>query len=203
MNASNFDESENEGSIEQLISAKDGEVTKTSEEFKQRIQELENSLNEERKRSEAYLTQIRYLKADFDNYQKRVKKEIDRFAEFKSDRIIINLLEPLDELELAVEACKKNDNNIKGLVEGVNMVLTKLRSILAKEGISSIDAIGQAFDPIQHHAVATVSTSKENLHNMIVNEIRKGYMLKERVIRPSMVEVARLNEDESEGEKDD
>ena len=202
MNASNSDEAENEVSIEQLISAKDREVTKTSEEFKQRIQELENSLNEERKRSEAYLTQIKYLKADFDNYQKRVKKEIERFAEFKSDRIIINLLEPLDELELAVEACKKNDNNnIKGLIEGVNMVLTKLRSILAKEGISPIDAIGQAFDPIQHHAVATVPTSKENLHNMIINEIRRGYMLKDRVIRPSMVEVARLNEEESEGVK--
>jgi len=202
MNASNSDEAKNKVPIEKFLSEGDREVIKNGEEFNQKIQELENALSEERKRSEAYLTQLKYLKADFDNYQKRVKKEIERFAEFKSDKIIINLLEPLDELELAVEASKKN-NNIKGIVEGVNMVLMKLRSILAKEGVSSIDAIGHVFDPIQHNAVATVTTHKENLHNMIVNEIRKGYMLKDRVIRPSMVEVARLIEEDSEGEKDD
>jgi len=203
MNASNSVETEDEGSIEQSVSEDDREVIKTNETFNQRIQELENALTEEKKMSEAYLLQIKYLKSDFDNYQKRVQREIERFAEFKSDRLIINLLEPLDELELAVEASKKNDNNIKGLVDGVNMVLMKLRSILSKEGVSSINAIGQLFDPIQHHAVATVPTPKEKMHNMIVNEIRKGYMLKDRVIRPSIVEVARLIDEESEGEKDD
>jgi len=202
MNASNSDEAEDDGSIKLSISEND-EVKRTNEEFNQRIQELETALSEEKKRSDSYLKQMKYLKADFDNYQKRVKKEMERFAEFKSDRIIINLLEPLDELELAVEASKKNDNNIKGLVDGVNMVLVKLRSILAKEGVSSINAVGQAFDPIQHHAIATIPTLKENMHNVIVNEIRKGYVLKDRVIRPSIVEVARLIEEESEGEKDD
>jgi len=202
MNASNSFETEDEGSIEQSVSEDDREVIKTSEAFDQRIQELENALTEEKKRSEAYLLQIKYLKADFNNYQKRVQKEIERLAEFKSDRIIINLLEPLDELELAVEASKKNNNN-KGLVDGVNMVLMKLRSILSKEGVSSINALGQLFDPIQHHAVATVPTPKEKMHDVIVTEIRKGYMLKDRVIRPSIVEVARLIEEESEGEKDD
>ncbi len=200
MNASNSDEAEDEGSIELSIS--ENEVIRPSEEFTQRIQELETALSEEKKRSDSYLKQMKYLKADFDNYQKRVKKEMERLAEFKSDRIIINLLEPLDELELAVEASKKNDIN-QGLADGVNMVLEKLRSILAKEGVSSINAVGQAFDPIQHHAVATVPTLKEKMHNVIVNEIRKGYMLKDRVIRPSIVEVARLIEEESEGEKDD
>ena len=202
MNASNSDEAEDERSIE-LSTSENDELIRTSEEFNQRIKELKTALYEEKKRSDSYLKQMKYLKADFDNYQKRVKKEMERFAEFKNDRLILNLLEPLDELELAVEASKKNDNNIKGLVDGVNMVLVKLRSILAKEGVSSINAVGQAFDPVQHHAVASVPTLKEKMHNVIVNEVRKGYMLKDRVIRPSIVEVARLIEEESEGEKDD
>ena len=202
MNASNSDETTNETSIEQMLPEMDRKLNNECEEFKQKIQELENDLTDERKRSETYLTQLKYLKADFDNYQKRTKKEIERYAEIKSERIIINLLEPLDELELAVEACKKNELNVKGLVEGVNLVLKKLQSVLNKEGVSPIETVGLNFNPIKHHAVATIPTSKEDLHNKIVNEIRRGYMLKDRVIRPSMVEVARLQE-ESKGEEDD
>jgi len=203
MNTSNSDERTNETSIEQILPKMDRELNNECEEFNKKIQELENDLTEERKRSETYLTQLKYLKADFDNYQKRVSKEIERLAEFKIERILIGLLEPLDELQLAVEACRKNELDVKGLVEGVNMILTKLQSLIRKEGISPIEALGLTFDPVKHHAVSTIPTTKKEMDNTIVNEIRKGYMLKDRVIRPSMVEVARLREERSKGEKND
>ena len=201
MNTSNSDERTNETSIEQILPKMDRELNNECEEFNKKIQELENDLTEERKRSETYLTQLKYLKADFDNYQKRVSKEIERLAEFKIERILIGLLEPLDELQLAVEACRKSELDVKGLVEGVNMILTKLQSLIRKEGISPIEALGLTFDPVKHHAVSTIPTTKKEMDNTIVNEIRKGYMLKDRVIRPSMVEVARLREERSKGEK--
>ena len=144
-------------------------------------------IEQERTRGEDYLTQLKYLQADFENYRKRVDREIRDIEDFSTSGLIKKLLPVLDDLELATASAEKNEDS-KGLVEGVVMVQKNLMSILQSEGLKAIEAVGQPFDPELHEAVERVEGT-EGKKDMVVGEIRKGYVLKEKVLRPSMVRV--------------
>ncbi|MFH0896687.1 MAG: nucleotide exchange factor GrpE [Candidatus Bathyarchaeota archaeon] len=147
---------------------------------------LRKELEREKENANDYLNQLKYLQADFENYKKRVKKEIDESAQYSNRRLILELLPVLDELECAVEAGRECID--KAFLEGVEMTLNKLYSILKKEGLSKIEAKGKTFDPNKHEAVNRVQV--EGKDGVIVGEVRKGFMLKDAVIRPSLVTVA-------------
>jgi len=146
---------------------------------------------DEKKRAVDYLNRLKYLQADFENYKKRVKKEIDEQIKYANRRLILELLTVIDELECAVEAGKKGTSDV--FLEGVEMTLSKLSNILNKEGLVRIDSVGQVFDPNKHEAVFRVPT--KNREGIILDEIRKGYILKDMVIRPSLVKVG-INKNE-------
>ncbi|MEM2130774.1 MAG: nucleotide exchange factor GrpE, partial [Candidatus Bathyarchaeia archaeon] len=99
----------------------------------------------------------------------------------------IELLDVVDELEMAVQSARSS-NSTEALIQGVEMTLKKLKKTLQNEGVSPIKSVGEPFDPLKHNAVER--TEKEGVEGCIViEEIRKGYTLKEKVIRPSMVKV--------------
>ncbi|MDH5451121.1 MAG: nucleotide exchange factor GrpE [Candidatus Bathyarchaeota archaeon] len=153
-----------------------------------KMKDLEESLKEEREKSTDYLNRLRYLQADFENYRKRMEKEIRETFQVSNEKLIVSLLNVIDELELALSSGRETENK-QALLEGVEMTLKKMYSTLEQEGLTKIEAVGKSFDPNLHEVMMVVPTN-EHKENMIIEEVRKGYLLKDKVIRTSIVKVA-------------
>ncbi len=157
-------------------------------EQKNQASDLELQLEAEKKRSEEYLTQMKYLHADLENLRKRCDRQIEQVKNYSNERLITQLLCVVDELEIAVNTANTT-NSAQTLIEGVQMTLKRLRKVLEQEGVFPIESEGKLFDPSKHNAIA--AEERDGVENcVVIEEIRKGYMLKEKVIRPSIVKVA-------------
>ena len=148
---------------------------------------LKKALEEEREKSNDYLNRLKYLQADFENYRKRVEKEILETAQVSIERLVINLLNVIDELELAIHSGRETENK-QALLEGVEMILKKMRTILGQEGLAKIEAVGKSYDPKLHEVLMKVPT-KDHDENVVIEEVRTGYILRDKVIRPSIVKI--------------
>jgi molecular chaperone GrpE len=153
-----------------------------------RAKNLREVLERERKKSNGYLSDLKYLQADFENYRKRMEKEIHETAQISNEKLIINLLNVIDELELALRSGKETEDK-QAILEGVEMTLRKLSNTLEQEGLTRIESVGEPFNPAFHEIMTKIST-KERGENVVVEEVRAGYMLGGKVIRPSIVKVA-------------
>jgi molecular chaperone GrpE len=147
---------------------------------------LEKALEDERKRNEELLTSLRYLQADFENYRKRVEKESREAEEYSTLGLVRQLVPVLDDLDLAAATATKTHDN--GMLEGVKMVKKGMYSVLEAEGLAEINAVGKPFDPAAHEAVDKVQGT-DNAEDLVVEEMRKGYTFKGKVLRPSAVKV--------------
>ncbi len=151
--------------------------------------DFEELMETEKKRSQDYLSRLTYLQADFENLKKRSDREAEQIRSYCSERIVIQLLDVVDELELAVKNGEISVSS-EGLLEGVEMTLKKLRKVLEQEGVTAIESPeGKVFDPTRHNAVAAVEQG-DVADGTVIEEIRKGYMMKGKVIRPTIVKVA-------------
>jgi molecular chaperone GrpE len=169
-----------------------------SEQQKEQPPSLEQQLEAEKKRSEEYLTRLKYLQADFENLKKRYDRQLEELKNYCTERLVLELLDVVDELEMAVKT-GQSANSAQSLVEGVQMTLKKLRKVLEQEGVSPIESEGKVFDPSMHNAVAAVERDDVEAC-VVVEEVRKGYIMKDKVIRPSIVKVA-VNPSKSQKEK--
>jgi molecular chaperone GrpE len=144
----------------------------------------------ERARAQAaeYLEHLQRLKAEFDNYRKRVLKEQTRAVEMASEPLVRRLLEVLDDFDLALMAAEKKPD-FDTFLHGVEMVYAKLQDILRSEGLERMRAQGDPFDPERHEAL--MQTGPEEGEPHVADVFRQGYTLKGRVIRPAGVKVAR------------
>ncbi len=173
----------------QEVEAKTPESTREQKlaELTARILELEEDLKAEKTKSDDYFRRLQYLQADFENYRKRIEKEMSDVKQMGNERLLSDLLVVNDELELALRIAKeKNENPV--FLEGVGMVHRRLQGLLAKEGVQRIQSVGSKFSPDLHDAALRVLSDHDE--GMIVEEIRSGYLLKGRVLRPSIVKVA-------------
>jgi molecular chaperone GrpE len=166
----------------------DDKETKTKPEQEQ--VDLEKLLETEKKRSEDYLNRLKYMQADFENFKRRFDREIEQIRNHSNERLITALLEVVDELELAVKVGECAENPQKTLLEGVEMTLKKLKKVLEQEGVTEVDCVeGKVFDPSSANAVLT--EERDDCEDCtILQIIRKGYSMKGRVIRPSVVKVS-------------
>jgi molecular chaperone GrpE len=148
-----------------------------------------NRLEAEKKRSEDYLTRLKYLQADFENFKKRSDRQIEEAKKYCTERLVTQLLDVQDELEMALKTAQ-TAGSAKPLIEGVQMTLKKLRKVLEQEGVSPIECeAGKIFNPACHHAVS--AAERDDVEACVVTEeVRKGYKMKDKVIRPSIVKVA-------------
>ena len=160
------------------------------------LDKAQKLMDEEKRRSEDYLTRLKYLQADFENYRKRVERDMREMEDYSTGELMKKLLPILDDLDLAV-ATVESAPEAKGLLEGVGMVRKNLGFILEGEGLGAIEAVGQPFNAEVHEAVERVD-GKENKIDMVVGETRKGYIFKDRVLRPSMVKVESAVKSDSE-----
>jgi molecular chaperone GrpE len=146
-----------------------------------------DALAEARRQAAEYLEHLQRLKAEFDNYRKRVLKEQTRSVELATEPVMAKLLEVLDEFELALMAAEARPDLDKFL-RGVELVYAKLTDILRSEGLERIDAEGKPFDPERHEALLQGDGEGEPY---VADVLRPGYTLRGRVIRPAGVKVGR------------
>lgn len=159
-----------------------GEIL-TAAEMADRIRELEQALADKEEVAQQYMR----LQADFDNFRKRARQEREDTAKFALCDGLIGLLPVLDNLERALQggaACE----DAKDFVVGVEMVYRQLQDTLKNLGLEVIPAVGVAFDPQWHEAIATVACEPAQ-SGMVVEELQKGYRFKDKLLRPSMVKV--------------
>ena len=151
--------------------------------------DFEESLECEKKRSEEYLAKLKYLQADFENLKKRFDREVEQIKNCSTENLVIQLLDIVEELELAVKN-GENSTSPESLIEGVKITLKKLRKVLEQEGVFPIvSPEGKVFDPARHNAIATEERDDVKVCT-VIEEIRKGYTMKNKTLRPSAVKVA-------------
>ena len=156
--------------------------------WQERALTLEAELAKVKGQAADYYGHLQRLQAEFDNFRKRSQKEKEDMAKYASERMIVAMLPVLDNFERAVEASKTSSDFI-GFAQGVEMILRQFQNVLVKEGLAPVEAVGQPFDPNIHEAVLQVEA--EQPANTVVEELQKGYYLKDKLLRPSMVKVAR------------
>ena len=141
------------------------------------------------------------LYSEFETYKRRVNKDKEEIVRYGNESLLNALLPIIDNLELALKHA--SDNVSDGLVQGVEITLKELNKTLEKFGLKTIDAEGRNFDPSVHHAMTQVIRDDVE-DNTVVEEFRKGYLLKEKVLRPSLVAVSKKSgtnqEEETENE---
>ena len=126
------------------------------------------------------------LQADFENFKRRTNQEKEQLAGYVKGDVLMDLLPVLDNFERAVQSPAEGEAKV--FLDGFIMIHQNLMAMLSKHGLAVIEAVGQPFDPNFHQAVMT--TNDENFDsNIVVEELQKGYKLKDRVIRASLVKV--------------
>ncbi|GBE37185.1 heat shock protein GrpE [bacterium BMS3Bbin07] len=160
----------------------------------ERVKELEAELTESRER---YIR----LYAEFENFKKRVQKDKEEMLKYGTEPLLQDLLTVLDNLEMAIQHAEK-EVSAESLIQGVELTLKEFRKVLNKYGISEIEAVGKPFDPAYHHAMSQVERSDLD-DKTVVEEYRKGYMLKDRTIRPSLVAVSKKTKPEDKLSNED
>lgn len=126
------------------------------------------------------------LQADFQNYKKRSDREREQSVSYGVEAVIVGLLPVVDNFQRAISTCEDKSN---GFYQGVEMIEKQLIELLASNSVQEIPAVGEKFDPNLHHAVSVMESDIES--EMVLEVLQKGYMLKEKVIRPAMVIVSK------------
>ena len=152
--------------------------------------DLEAELAKARAEAAEHLDDLKRLKAEFENYRKRVIREQTNVVERASEQLVEKLLPVLDNFELALIAADRT-SDYEALVRGVELVFGELADLLHKEGVQKIEALGKPFDPTQHEAVLEVGDGPPDGDPIVAEVVRNGYTLKGKVVRPAMVKVVR------------
>lgn len=157
--------------------------------LEERIAQLEQQLAAKEQEAKDNWDKLLRERADLENYRKRASREKEELLNYGIKSLVEEVLPVVDNLERALEHA--SEDGLPALVEGVRMTHTLLMTALRKFGVCAVEGnCGTLFDPSFHQAMAQVETS-EQPGNTIVQEFQKGYLLKERLIRPSMVSVAK------------
>jgi len=160
------------------------------------LTELKNAI--EAARTEASNNWDLYLRerADLENARKRHQRDKEDALRFANDRLLKEMIPVLDNLERAVDHAEQDKDDNQGLLEGVNMTINQFRKALEDFGVKPINAIGTDFDPNLHQAMGQVESADQPV-NTVVTEFQKGYLLHDRLLRPSLVMVAKAPANET------
>ena len=150
---------------------------------------MKEELRKARTSSDVSLNKLKYLMADFDNYRKQMEKQAASKAEVIKAELLLKFLNIRDDYLRALSVAKQSKSEAV-VIEGLEGILKNIDSLLASEGIQEIETLGTPFDPNVHDAI-TYSERDDVPENTVTSEIRKGYMLNGKVLRPSLVEISK------------
>lgn len=169
------------------------EKSNSGEEKKQACQDQLKEIQAELEtaKQEAKETYDRFLRvsAEFENYKKRSAREMDDLRKYANQFLIVEMLAVVDNLERALNSSNGNSSNDKCMADGVNLTLKEILKVFEKFNVKPIESIGQSFDPNFHQAMMQEETD-DYPENTVITELQKGYMIHDRLLRPSMVVVA-------------
>jgi len=151
---------------------------------------VKEELRKAKESSEASLNKLKYLVADFDNYRKQMERQAASKTESIKAELLLKFLNISDDYLRALSATKKSKLD-PVVIEGLEGILRNIDSLLSSEGVREIETVGTPFDPNIHDAVAH-SPRDDIDENTVTAEIRKGYMLNDKVLRPSLVEISKI-----------
>jgi len=154
------------------------------------IRDLEARLDAKEKEAVEMYDRLLRVSAEFDNFKKRSSREIEEFRKFANQSLIKEMLSVVDNLELAMNSTNGHKAIDKDLLQGLEMTHKEILKVFEKFNVKPIDAKGQPFDPTFHEAVMQEETD-DSPKNTVINELQKGYMIHDRLLRPSMVVVAK------------
>jgi len=171
------------------------EITISLQEYNDLKQEIQN----EKSRYNELFDRFQRVQADFDNYKKFLEKEKSETISYASGQLVKKLLNVLDNFERALDSVdKKNDDPF---IEGIKSIYKEFYNILEKEGLKLIDSSGK-FDPFKHECLITEERDDYN-EDDIIEVLSKGYMFKDKILRPAMVKVARKKRENNENKEND
>jgi molecular chaperone GrpE len=172
-------EEENERPVEEDIEA-----------LRKELELVRGELRKAKESSEGSLNKMKYLMADFDNYRKQMEKQVASKAESLKAELLLKFLNIHDDYLRALSVAKQGGKSEPVVIEGLEGILKNIDSLLASEGVREIETVGTPFDPNVHDAIA-YSTREDAPENTVTTEIRKGYLLNNKVLRPSLVEISK------------
>ncbi|MGL6063913.1 MAG: nucleotide exchange factor GrpE [Fusobacteriaceae bacterium] len=187
-------ENKEEKDLEKDLEKKDSEKTVNEEVIDAEIQVSEvEQLNIDKEKLSAEIENLKndYLRknAEFQNFRKRQEKELEELRKFASEKVMIKLLDNVDNLERAISASLET-KDFDSLIKGVEMTLSQMKGIMQSEGVEVIESEDAIYDPNVHHAVM-VEESEEHENEQIIQVFQKAYKMKDKIIRPAMVKVCK------------
>jgi len=130
------------------------------------------------------------VSAEFENYKKRAAREMNDFRKFANESFVKAMLPVVDNLDRAIESSSNDKQADTSMLEGVDMILKEILKIFEQFNVKPFESLGKTFDPSYHQAVMQEETEVYP-ENSVVNELQKGYMMHDRLLRPAMVVVAK------------
>lgn len=140
------------------------------------------------------------VSAEFENYKKRVAREMNDFRKYANENIAKAMLPVIDNLYRAIESSGNGAHANSSLVEGVDMTLREILKVLEQFGVKPFESVGETFDPAFHQAVMQQET-EDHPDNIVLTELQKGYMMHDRLLRPAMVVVSKKKETDAGSEE--
>jgi molecular chaperone GrpE len=154
------------------------------------VKELESRCEAAEQESRQHYERLLRVSADFENFKKRTFRENDDFRKFANELMLLELLPVVDNLERAIQSTTVENKEVGCVIEGVEMTLKALLKIFEKFSVKIIEAEGKPFDPNFHQAMMQ-EASDSIPENTVIREFQKGYLLHDRLLRPSMVVVSK------------
>lgn len=164
------------------------------------LETLKRELEARQKETAELQDRLLRKQAELENFRKRMQKEQAETIRFATEQLVNNLLPVMDDLERAIQTTS-DSKDFEALVNGVKLIFNQLKAVLEKVGLSDVTAHGQPFDPNHHEAVRVVE-SDVHQEDTVVEEMRKGYTLHGRILRPAMVTVAKKKTNKTEQENE-
>ena len=178
-----------ETSDRDIVSEKSNSGEKKKDTAGDPLKEIQAELEAAKQETKETYDRFLRVSAEFENYKKRSAREMDDFRKYANQSLIKEMLAVVDNLERALNSSNGNSSNDKCMVDGVNLTLKDILKVFEKFNVKPIESIGQPFDPNFHQAMMQEETD-DYPENTVITELQKGYMIHDRLLRPSMVVVA-------------
>ncbi len=153
------------------------------------VESEENDLEVAQRQAKESYDKFLRVYAEFENYKKRMEREKSDFLKYANEELIKELLPVIDNLDRAVGQARQNAE-AQSLVEGVEMILRQIKEVMEKHGVKELQSLGEPFDPNVHEAMMH-EIADEHDENTVIDELQKGYIFKDRLIRPALVKVSK------------
>ena len=153
------------------------------------IKSVEERLESQKEESAKTYERLQRVSADFDNYKKRAARDMSELRKFANETLLKELLTVTDNLERALDSLTDKQGPPKELLEGINLTLGGILKIFEKFHVTPLESMGKPFNPCFHEAMMRQATD-EHSENTVIQEMQKGYMLHDRLLRPALVVVS-------------